>query len=468
MYRKVIAASSFISVFLIAGTVRAAVFPDVPQNHIYREAIEMLVGMEVVGGNPDGMFAPERSVNRAEMLKMLYKATGREARAVHAECFPDVEKGSWYEMIVCDATENGFVQGYSDGTFRPGHTVNRVEAIKMIAEVFDFPIGDLMDEDRGVVKFVDVSVSAWYTKYLYAAFRVNLLPIEGQVGPRFYPDWPLLRGEAAAYIKNALTVDVGDLEEEEVVQEERKPRETEQTQSSDASTSSSLEGQAVQDPVQNRQTQPDIETSIFHTTFPFDAARQFNQKRPHIYRFNVQKTRVVDIQIGMSAGNAGGVTCRLYRFGEDGFSLEYYLGFQDGGSCYLLSALGPGEYQLQLQPTVSNTSYDVVAKDGAGDGNDGFAQAKRLGSIPLVENLEANDLADWYTFKVESEIRIRVELAAQADLGCFIYPMDDVDIYGFSGPQCNEEYLYPSGTYYVGITRVPPRATRHTYTIRLK
>ena len=55
----------------------ASVFPDVPDGYMYQEEIEMLVGAQVINGNPDGSFKPERGVNRAEMLKMLYKAKGK-------------------------------------------------------------------------------------------------------------------------------------------------------------------------------------------------------------------------------------------------------------------------------------------------------------------------------------------------------------------------------------------------------
>ena len=92
------AATKMIAVTLLMPmTGMAAVFPDVPDGHLYKEAVESLVNIQVVNVNPDGNFYPEREVNRAEMLKMLYRAMGRTPDAGKRLCFPDVQGGSWYE-----------------------------------------------------------------------------------------------------------------------------------------------------------------------------------------------------------------------------------------------------------------------------------------------------------------------------------------------------------------------------------
>lgn len=440
--------------FLLGHVTHAAVFPDVPDGHGYREAIELLVGLEVINGNPDGNFYPSKNVNRAEMLKMLYKASGREARAIYGNCFPDVEDGSWYEIFVCDAAHHGLVQGYNDGNFRPAHLVNRVEALKMIAEVFGVPIAEFTDTDREVLKFVDVSVSAWYTRYLSSSFKLGILPIAGQEGPRFYPDWPLLRGEAAAYIANALAArDRGfvSILPGQSVRQERVP----ETPPPPVSVSSST----------LIPTKP-AEVTTFDETFPFGRDGVFASRSSHTYRFTISGPVVAEIEVELNV--QGDISCRLYRINNDGFSLEYYLGYQEGSRCFMLVALDAGSYQLQLQGSAVNASYALMVKEGRGDGHDGFREAKILSSIPRTETLTSNDYADWYFFKILAERNVLVELATQDGLGCLLYPMEDVDLYGFSGPECNKEYTYPPGTYYIGVSRVVPRAAKQTYTIRLK
>ena len=438
--------------FMFGHMAHAAVFPDVPNGHSYRAAVELLVGLEVINGNPDGNFYPSKSVNRAEMLKMLYKASNRESRAIYGNCFPDVENGSWYESFVCDAAHYGFVQGYNDGFFRPAHPVNRVEALKMIAAVFGVPIIEFTEEDRKVLKFVDVSVSAWYTKYLSSAFKLGILPVAGQDGPRFYPDWPLLRGEAAAYIANVLAARDRGFANVLSQLEEQTPREPPPTL-----------------PVLSSSSSPPAEPlslTTFDEVFPFSKSAVFASRVSHTYRFTITGPVVADIEAELQV--TGETTCRLYRLGEDGFSMEYYLGYQEGSRCFILVALDPGSYQLQLQGSAMNASYTIAVREGRGDGNDGFREAKILSSIPRTETLISNDYADWYFFKNLSERKALVELSTENGLGCLIYPMEDVDLYGFIGPECNKDYTYPPGTYYIGVNRVAPRAAKQTYTIRLK
>lgn len=429
----------------------AARFPDVPDGHLYKAEVEFLVREGVVHGNPDGNFYPEKSVNRAEILKMLYLASKRTPDPAAVDCFPDVE--GWYESYVCDAVANRFVQGYTDGTFKPGKAVNRVEALKMIAEVFGLPIPELTDEMREVVKFVDVSLSAWYTKYLYAAFARSVLPIVGQRGPRFYPDWPLLRGEAAAYIFNALYQrDAFGQAEETPTEEVTRP---------------SRRDDEVRPPPPP--PAPMERAMIFDVTFPFDHTETFEGRKPSIYHFTLAEVATADIKVAIAAGQAGGVSCRLYKLSDQGFSLEYYLGFEEGGSCYLLTALGAGSYQLEVRPEVAGTGYSVKASSGQGDGNDGFRQAASLqrGS-PRTDALMPSDYADWFKVVLAAEERHTLTLSSSAVLPCLIHPMEDVDLYGFVGPQCNEEYSYPSGTYYIGVYHGTPRGARQTYTIQWK
>src|SRR3989338_9082414 len=138
--------------FLIVGVAHAA-FPDVPSNHPYREAIEWLQSEGVVGGNPDGTFLPESTINRAEFAKIIvHHALGHPARDFDAACFglteeenfqgkkgtfifPDVQESDWFAVPVCAAYTLNFVHGYPDATFGPARTINFAEAAKIVASL---------------------------------------------------------------------------------------------------------------------------------------------------------------------------------------------------------------------------------------------------------------------------------------------------------------------------------------------
>lgn len=430
-----------------------SLFPDVPSDHIYRAAIEELVQAQIIKGNDDGTFAPSRSVNRAEMLALLYRATGRTPDPTAAACFPDVQ--GWYEPFVCDAAANRIVQGYPDGKFKPASSVTRVEALKMIINMFGIETQTYGVEERDIIKFVDVSTSAWYSGYLYTAFSTGILPIAGQDGARFYPEWPLLRGEAAAYISNALHVDLKQERQSSSVAHETQEASV-ASQAPAASAGVSAKASSSEKPTSQA------------VLFPFTANGKFVGKKSFSYTFTVDSDAIALTTVRLTGG-AGSVSCRLYLIAESGFSSEYYLGYQEGATCTMLTSLQPGNYQLQLQPTVADAAFTVDMNFSSGDGNDGFKEAKRLlPGIPKVVILGGANYADYYSFSAPKSSSMKIELASTSTMKCIVYPLEDVDLASFTGPECNQSYLYPQGNYVVAVTRSAAKGAKQTYTITLR
>lgn len=421
-------------------TLAAGIFPDVPDSHPFKSEIESLARASIINGNPDGKYYPERSVNRAEFLKLLYTATGREPQILSG-CFTDVAQGSWYEAYVCDASSkaNGFVQGYSDGKFRPASPVSRTEALKMTFMVFGLSAPEVSSSDQDLIKFVDISVSAWYSRYIIAAYKIGLLPIAGQSGSRFYPDRELNRGEAAAYIFNAQNL---------------------RTVSSSSSSTSSIQSS----------TSSESNDLIKNVTFPFSDADKVTTTKPISYDFTLTNAKtVVSVKTDIVGFYTADITCRLYLMNSDGFSTEYYLGVQTPGKCVMNVSVGPGKYHLQLQPSAPNISYTVDVKVGSSDGNDGFIDALRVQTTaPRTGVLQPNDLYDWYIFSVDHSMTATVDVTGTSKVNCIIYTPPEVDQFGFTGPECGKPYQFVSGNVYViGIGRATDNLLNTvTYTIK--
>ncbi len=104
--------------------------------------ISVLEQEEVISGNDDGSFAPERAMNRAEFCKVIVNATGVDKYLPLTSHFPDIERDDWFFDFVETAKYYGWIDGYPDGTFRPGNKINRAEAAKILANAFDLPIPD--------------------------------------------------------------------------------------------------------------------------------------------------------------------------------------------------------------------------------------------------------------------------------------------------------------------------------------
>lgn len=442
MFRRILlATAAFVaSQALFTLSASAASFADVPRDHPFGASISYLADLKIVTGNPDGNFYPARPVNRAEFLTLLYRAKGWTPSAPSSSCFPDILRGSWYEAVVCDASAKGYVGGYPDGKFRPEKEVNRVESLKMIFKVYGY------DESQASAKastYVDVQEGAWYMPYFKAAFAYGVLPVIGQGTTYYYPESALLRGEAAAYIHNAMNARLSN--------------------ASSSAASSAVSATSRRSAASSAASE---DISIHDFDFPFGDEGTFVKKSKQVYRFSLRAATVVNVVASVNANSSPqGVSCTLFKLNSTGLSYEYYFGFESANECRLNVSLGSGDYQLEAWPKMAGASFSVFTKEGVSNGNDGFREAKVLQKdMQKVGILDVGDTGDWYKFTLAKETAMKLSLSS-GNVRCIIYPMDDVSLFSFSGPVCNEEYAYPKGTYYVGVIRENAKDEKQTYTI---
>lgn len=180
------------------GLIKSEIFSDVFEGDQYAEAIEFLKDNAIIGGYPDGSFQPYGSLNRAELLKILVEGAGiTPSEEMFSNCFSDVTD-DWYAKYVCYAEAQGWVEGYSDGSFKPAQEVNKVEAIKMMLEVFDVDVLDYQS-----IPLTDVVSSEWYASYIYTAYSLSLLEEEsGEYGAGD----SILRGEVSENLYRLLVL----------------------------------------------------------------------------------------------------------------------------------------------------------------------------------------------------------------------------------------------------------------------
>lgn len=134
-----------------------AAFDDVPSVHSNYDAITYVYDEGIVEGYPDHTFKPDKTINRAEFTKIIVESqfTSAVINSCTESSFPDVPENEWYAKYVCTAKSADIIGGYPDGTFKPGNTINFVEAAKVTISSFDLPIesGDVWYE--GYVKTLE-------------------------------------------------------------------------------------------------------------------------------------------------------------------------------------------------------------------------------------------------------------------------------------------------------------------------
>lgn len=89
------------------------------------------------------VFRPQMPVNRAEAVKMALIAfddlvrKAIDERSCFAADFSDVPDTAWFTPFIDQASCLKFINGYSDGSFRPANPVNRAEIAVILANALE-------------------------------------------------------------------------------------------------------------------------------------------------------------------------------------------------------------------------------------------------------------------------------------------------------------------------------------------
>ncbi len=185
-------------------------FPDITGHWAEDDIIE-LAEMGIVNGYDNGNFGPNDYITRAAITKIALNAFEYDVYEANS-AFTDISDGVWYENYVNSAYEYGVINGYSDGTFKPGNYVNRAEAMKILLTASGIPdtagayifIGN---EDSWENPFSDVSTEDWFYEYVMQAYTGEI--VSGYADGTFGGGNNITRAEVCKIVLNLL-----DLEDE--------------------------------------------------------------------------------------------------------------------------------------------------------------------------------------------------------------------------------------------------------------
>ena len=133
--KKVLALVLVVAMMMGFATVAgAADFTDAADVS-HDEAVEVMTGIGVINGYPDGSFRPEGNVTRAQMAKMIaYIVSGGEDVGdlyAGANSFSDCLT-HWARGYIAYANQTGIVAGVGGGLFNPDGNVTGAQAAKML------------------------------------------------------------------------------------------------------------------------------------------------------------------------------------------------------------------------------------------------------------------------------------------------------------------------------------------------
>lgn len=152
----------------------AGTFSDVEESGPYFIAVESLFRLGIIEGYEDGTYKPENGVNRAEALKMVLAGAGiKVENGLYATGFFDVTLDSWYAGYVMSGLLKGIIGGNPDGTFAADRQVNKAEFLKMALETFETDLTNHLNLTSNIA--ADTPPREWYGPYLSYAKTVGLV-----------------------------------------------------------------------------------------------------------------------------------------------------------------------------------------------------------------------------------------------------------------------------------------------------
>lgn len=176
--------------------VSAGTFAD-DDGNVHEAMIEAIAAEGVTGGcavDPP-RYCPARKVTRGEMAAFLARAF--DLPAASRDHFDD-DDGTTHEVDINRVAEAGITAGYSDGTFRPGWTVNRQQMATFLATAMGLePVpGDRFEDVSGPHEpNINAIADAGVTRGCEAS------------GTRFCPSDPVRRAVMASFLGRALGLD---------------------------------------------------------------------------------------------------------------------------------------------------------------------------------------------------------------------------------------------------------------------
>lgn len=134
-------------------------FTDVPADAWYGNAVRTLASLGVIKGIGDDQFAPNRTITRAEFTVIAMRFANVSADVTNP--FTDIATNDWYYTAVTSAVSYGWINGYSDGSFRPQATITRAEVVTIVNRMLNRTADRNFVDSNVTAQFDDVPNTYW-------------------------------------------------------------------------------------------------------------------------------------------------------------------------------------------------------------------------------------------------------------------------------------------------------------------
>ncbi|MBQ6403092.1 MAG: S-layer homology domain-containing protein [Oscillospiraceae bacterium] len=168
-------------------------FTDVAADQFYTEPVDWAVRRGVTNGTDKGVFTPDGTCTRAQVVTFLWRAYGCPEPETDEIPFVDVEKDAYYTDAVLWANENGITNGTDKTHFSPERPCTRAHVVTFLWRA------EHELQGAGFGTFEDVrSLNEYYYHAVYWAHNCGIT--NGTDATHFSPDAPCTRGQIVTFI----------------------------------------------------------------------------------------------------------------------------------------------------------------------------------------------------------------------------------------------------------------------------
>lgn len=175
-------------------------FPDVEGSWAYH-GILSLFHQGVVQGYPDGTFRPGRPITRAEFAKMMVLANNLPVSHLAVPTFSDLPAAHWAFDVVETAVQSKLFLGYPDGTFRPEDPVTKEQVVAVLVRKVGWTLSTPSSPT-----FSDLPPAEWSFPFVETAVKEGLfLPDDlNLAGDLFQGNAPATRAQISMLVARLL------------------------------------------------------------------------------------------------------------------------------------------------------------------------------------------------------------------------------------------------------------------------
>jgi hypothetical protein len=143
----------------------------------------------------NGYANPKQQINRAEAATAIFRAKGLEIpKAENPKKFADVPVNAWYSDAIQEMVARGWMKGNPNGTFAPEKAVNKAELYVLLYRAFEMEALLEYEDNKADIEFSDVPAGIWYESAVRAFNKLDLHHLKT---PRFSASSDITREEAA-------------------------------------------------------------------------------------------------------------------------------------------------------------------------------------------------------------------------------------------------------------------------------